>query len=139
MSSCKYSEINLDILENTTHMGKFSIKTIELNEYQDLKSHFSQISRRRLANSNDFLSEEWHYLLGSNAKEELIRIKSHNMNSDDLDSECINKYITRHLIKTNTTNYFLSSVLWKFSKFLLKHRMKFLVGLFIQMTQEDSL
>lgn len=122
MSTGKYSEINLDLLENTTHIEKFSIKTIEPSEYQDLKSHFLQISRRRATDNNDFVSEEWHYLLGSNAKEEFIRIKTHIMNSDDVDAECIKlcKYITGHLIKTNTTNDFLFKCLKEIFKISFK-------------------
>ncbi|EOB12108.1 NOT1-like general negative regulator of transcription subunit 1 [Nosema bombycis CQ1] len=106
MNTGKYSEINLSLLENTTHIEKFSIKPIEPSEYQDLKSHFLQISRRRASENTNFVGEEWYHLLGSNAKDEFKRIKSRILLCDDVDGECIKlcKYITGHLIK-NMDNY----------------------------------
>jgi CCR4-NOT transcription complex subunit 1 len=103
--------INLKILENNTHVEKVTIKPIDSSEYQELKSHFLQISRRKNANETDFISEEWHHLLGSKSEEDFLRIKSYICKSEDRDIECTKlcKYIIGHLIKStqDTTSDFL--------------------------------
>lgn len=101
------TDIGLEILENTTHVEKIHIKPIEQMDYQEVKSHLLQISRKKIENSLDFVSEEWHCLLGNNSEEEFNRIISFIIKSEDKDLECLKlcKYITGHLVKIgNQTN-----------------------------------
>lgn len=101
------TDIDLEILENTTHVEKIHIKPIEQMDYQEVKSHLLQISRKKIENSLDFVSEEWHCLLGNNSEEEFNRIISFIVKSEDKDLECLKlcKYITGHLVKIgNQTN-----------------------------------
>lgn len=60
INSGMIANVDLKILENSTHVGKVFIKPIDSSEYQELKSHFLQISRKKNVTDSDFISEEWH-------------------------------------------------------------------------------
>ncbi|WUR02319.1 general negative regulator of transcription subunit 1 CDC39 (CDC39) [Vairimorpha necatrix] len=95
--------INLKILENNSHLEKINIKPIEASEFQELKSHFLQISRRKTG-TMDFISEEWHNLIKNNKEEDFEKIKKYILKSEDKDLECTKlcKYLIGHLIKNSS-------------------------------------
>lgn len=100
-----------ELLRNSDHIEKMVIRAMDNGEYQEIKTHLVQLGKKMPSPRRNFVTEEWHGLLGPERDKVFGRIMSSICGSEDQDEECIRlcKYITGHLIKSGSKEDFLFS------------------------------
>jgi len=96
---------SLRILSESCFVEKVNIRSIENAEYQEIRSFLIQIGKKMPTKKKDYISEEWHTLLGPNRSGEFKRIMAVISKSPDRDELCLSlcKYLVGHALKTNCT------------------------------------
>lgn len=94
---------SLRILSESCFVEKVNIRSIENAEYQEIRSLLIQIGKKMPTKKKDYISEEWHTMLGPNGTREFKRIMSVISQSPDRDELCLSlcKYLVGHALKTN--------------------------------------
>ncbi|ELA42347.1 uncharacterized protein VICG_00445 [Vittaforma corneae ATCC 50505] len=100
---------SLRILSESCFVEKVNIRSVENVEYQEIRSFLIQIGKKMPTKKKDYISEEWHTLLGSNRSHEFKRIISVISNSPDRDEMCLSlcKYLVGHALKTNCSEEYI--------------------------------
>lgn len=93
---------SLKILSESCFVEKVNIRSIENVEYQEIRSFLIQIGKKMPAQRKDYISEEWHVLLGPGKQRGFKRIVEVISNSPDKDEMCLSlcKYLVGHALKT---------------------------------------
>ncbi|CAD26047.1 NOT1-LIKE GENERAL NEGATIVE REGULATOR OF TRANSCRIPTION SUBUNIT 1 [Encephalitozoon cuniculi GB-M1] len=118
----KASHARLSLLEDPGHIEKIAIKAIDSNEYQEIKAHLVQLSKKIPYSKKNVIADEWHGLLKEGKEEVFRRILESVESSEDKDEECIRlcRYITGHLIKSGSKEDFLFRCMEKIFKISFK-------------------
>lgn len=100
---------SLRILSESCFVEKINIRSIENAEYQEIKSFLMQLGKKIPANKKDYISEEWHTLLGPNKIASFRKIISMINVSSEKDDMCLSlcKYLVGHALKKNCTEEYI--------------------------------
>ncbi|ADM12625.1 cell division control negative transcription regulator [Encephalitozoon intestinalis ATCC 50506] len=114
--------MHLSLLEDPGHIEKIVIKAIDNGEYQEIKAHLVQLSKKIPYSKKNIIADEWHGLLNEGREEVFRRILESVESSEDKDEECIRlcRYITGHLIKSGSKEDFLFECMEKIFKISFK-------------------
>lgn len=97
------SKNSLKILAESCFVEKVNIRSIENVEYQEIRSFLIQVGKKMPTKKKDYISEEWHVLLGPERLSGFKRIIEVVSNSPDKDEMCLSlcKYLVGHALKTD--------------------------------------
>lgn len=100
---------SLRILSESCFVEKVNIRSVENIEYQEIRSFLIQIGKKMPTKRRDYISEEWHTLLGPNKSSEFKRIMTVISSSPDRDEMCLSlcKYLVGHALKTNCSEEYI--------------------------------
>ncbi|AFN84107.1 cell division control negative transcription regulator [Encephalitozoon romaleae SJ-2008] len=116
------SGIKLSLLEDPGHIEKIVIKPVDSGEYQEIKAHLGQLSKKIPYSKKNIVADEWRGLLSEGKEQVFRRILESVENNEDKDEECIRlcRYITGHLIKSGSKEDFLFECMEKIFKISFK-------------------
>ncbi|KAM0681306.1 hypothetical protein GINT2_000505 [Glugoides intestinalis] len=103
------AKILLRIVSESCFVEKVNIRSIENVEYQEIRSFLIHLGKKMPTKRKDYISEEWHTLLGQHKTVNFKRIMSVITNSPDKDEMCLSlcKYLVGHALKTNCTEEYI--------------------------------
>lgn len=114
----------LRILTESCFVEKTTVKSIENDEYQEIRSFLIQIGRKMPIKKKDYISEEWPTLLSVDRNVNFRRMMKYIEASPDKDEQCLSlcKYLVGHALKVDSKDDFIFKFINKI--FLVSHKTK---------------
>ncbi|KAM0671788.1 hypothetical protein OCOL_001230 [Ordospora colligata] len=117
-STGRQQHVWFELLQDPGHIENIVIKPVENGEYQEIKTHLVQLSKKIPYSKKNVIADEWHGLVGDDREAVFNRIVRSIDEYEDKDEECIRlcRYITGHLIKSGSKDDFLFECMEKMFK-----------------------